>query len=177
MLCQECNKKEASLHFTKILNDEKTEVHLCDECAREKGEHIPGSNGFSIHQLLSGLLNIEQAFPNAQNVTIQRDQECGKCRTTYQQFVRTGRFGCTECYETFSVKLDPMLRRVHSGNITHVGKIPKRIGSGIHLNRKIEDSKLLLQQYILKEEFEEAAKLRDEIRSLEKRVQNTRGDD
>jgi protein arginine kinase activator len=177
MLCHECNEKEASLHFTKIFNEKKTEIYLCEHCAREKGEHIPGSNGFSIHQLLSGLLNFEQPFANSQNVAMQRDQECGKCRMTYHQFAKTGRFGCAECYETFTSKLDPMLRRVHSGNTTHIGKIPKRIGSGIQLNRKIEDSKQLLQQYILKEEFEEAAKLRDEIRSLEKKVEHSRGDD
>ncbi|WNF37050.1 UvrB/UvrC motif-containing protein [Bacillaceae bacterium IKA-2] len=176
MLCNECNKQEASLHFTKIVNGKKTEIHLCEHCAREKGEFIPGSNGFSIHQLLSGLLNFEQPFPNSQNVGLQRDLECGKCRMTYHQFAKTGRFGCAECYETFSTKLDPMLRRVHSGNTIHIGKIPKRIGSGIQLHRKIEDLKQQLQEHILKEEFEEAAKLRDEIRLLEKTVEQSRGD-
>ena len=42
MLCQECGKKPATLHFTKIVNGEKTEFHICESCASEKGERIPG---------------------------------------------------------------------------------------------------------------------------------------
>ncbi|QOY37498.1 UvrB/UvrC motif-containing protein [Anaerobacillus isosaccharinicus] len=178
MLCHECNKRDATLHFTKILNGNKTEIHLCDQCAREKGEYIPGSNGFSIHQLLSGLLNFEQALPNSPNRAPQQiEQTCEKCGMTLYQFARAGRFGCAQCYQTFSTKLDPMLRRVHSGNTTHVGKIPKRIGKDIQLHRKVEKLKQQLQQHISKEEFEEAAKLRDEIRSLENSTQQSRGDD
>jgi protein arginine kinase activator len=177
MLCHECNKRDATLHFTKILNGNKTEIHLCDQCAREKGEYIPGSNSFSIHQLLSGLLNFEQAMPNSSNrPPQQKELACDKCGMTIYQFARAGRFGCAQCYHTFSAKLDPMLRRVHSGNTTHIGKIPKRIGKDIHLHRQIEQLKQQLQQHIMKEEFEEAAKLRDEIRSLEKPSQQNRGD-
>lgn len=62
MLCQECNKRPATLHFTKIVNGEKTEFHICESCAREKGEMIPGTaGGFSIHNLLSGLLDFDPA--------------------------------------------------------------------------------------------------------------------
>ena len=60
MICQECGKRPATLHFTKIVNGDKNEFHICENCAREKGEMIPGtSNGFSIHNLLSGLLDFE----------------------------------------------------------------------------------------------------------------------
>ena len=65
MFCQECGKKPATLHFTKIVNGEKTEFHICEVCAREKGEIIPGTpNGFSIHNLLSGLLDFEPTAPS-----------------------------------------------------------------------------------------------------------------
>lgn len=178
MLCHECNEREATLHFTKILNGKKTEIHLCDHCAREKGEYLPGSNSFSIHHLLSGLLNFEQPIQNSPNRPTQVEhQQCKKCGMTYHQFARAGRFGCVECYETFSLKLDPMLRRVHSGNTIHSGKIPKRIGTDIHLKRQISELKQKLQQHISKEEFEEAAKIRDEIRSLEKQSETGRGED
>lgn len=176
MLCHECNEREATLHFTKIVNGKKTEIHLCDHCARDKGEYIPGTNGFSIHQLLSGLLNFEQPVPNSPSRTVQTEQQCEKCKMTYDQFARAGRFGCAECYETFSTKLDPMFRRVHSGNTSHIGKIPKRIGSGIKLNRQINQLKEELRQHISKEEFEEAANLRDQIRLLEKSAEQNRGD-
>lgn len=176
MLCQECNEREATLHFTKIVNGQKTETHLCDHCAREKGE-IPGTNGFSIHQLLSGFLNFDQPVTNSQSRTqAPQVQQCSKCQMTYQQFARTGRFGCAECYETFSDRLDPILKRVHSGNTSHTGKIPKRIGSGIQTHRQIQQLKQQLQEHVIKEEFEEAAKLRDQIRSLENKVKEEKGE-
>ena len=46
MICEECHEREASLHFTKIINGEKTEFHICEHCAKEKGEFLPGSNSF-----------------------------------------------------------------------------------------------------------------------------------
>lgn len=171
MLCQECNQRPATLHFTKIVNGKKHEFHICEYCAREKGEYIPGSNSFSIHQLLSGLLNFEQ--PITQGVREPQDERiCSKCEMTFEQFVRTGRFGCAHCYETFNDKIDPILKRVHSGNTQHTGKIPKRIGGSIHLRRKIFTLKEQLQRLIVREEFEEAAKVRDEIRMIEKYLES-----
>jgi protein arginine kinase activator len=168
LICQECNKRQASLHFAKIINGEKTEFHICEQCAKEKGEYFPGSNSFSIHQLLSGLLNFEQPL-KAGNEEIQvKKLECEKCRMTYEQFTQVGRFGCAHCYKSFESKLDPILKRVHSGNHTHSGKLPERIGGGIQIQRQIEALKQQLKSLIDQEEFEKAAELRDEIRSLEK---------
>lgn len=77
---------------------------------------------------------------------------------------------CQVCYETFKDQLNPILRRPHSGNASHSGKIPARIGGTIHLRRNIEDLKNLIKEMISKEEFERAAELRDEIRKLEKQL-------
>lgn len=171
MICQECNQRPATLHFTKIVNGKKNEFHICEFCAREKGESLPGSNSFSIHQLLSGLLNFEQPLsPDRQNN--REELVCQKCEMTFQQFVRTGRFGCAHCYEAFQSKIDPILKRVHSGNTQHAGKIPKRIGGSIHLRRKITTLKQELQNLVANEEFEEAARVRDEIRMIEKTLED-----
>lgn len=169
MLCQECEKKPATLHFTKIVNGEKTEFHICEACARERGEGIPGTaNGFSIHSLLSGLLDFEQA--NAMNgigAKAQQQLRCDNCGLTYTQFSKMGRFGCSNCYVQFGNKLDPILKRVH-GNTTHVGKIPKRAGEQIQARREIEALRRDLQTRIEQEDFEDAAQIRDRIRELER---------
>lgn len=169
MLCQECGKRPATLHFTKIVNGEKTEFHFCEPCAREKGELIPGTaNGFSIHNLLSGLLELDpsgktQAGKPAAQV------RCDYCGLTYSQFSKLGRFGCSECYKNFADRLGPLFKRVH-GNTVHVGKVPKRAGQQFQMRRKVEQLKRELQFKIEREEFEAAAKLRDEIRELEKKA-------
>lgn len=172
MVCQECGNKPATLHFTKIINGEKTEYHFCESCAREKGEMIPGtSGGFSIHNLLSGLLDFEPT--NNGNSTIGQKApqalHCDHCGLTYSQFSKIGRFGCSECYKHFSGRLDPLFRRVH-GTTEHAGKIPKRRGGQIHYKREVEQLKRDLHVLIENEEFEQAAKLRDQIRELEKKL-------
>ncbi|GIO69531.1 UvrB/UvrC motif-containing protein [Paenibacillus sp. FSL M7-1455] len=171
MLCQECGKRPATLHFTKIVNGEKNEFHICETCARERGEMLPGtSGGFSIHSLLSGLLDFETAGKGmASSVKTPQSLRCEECGMTYTQFSKIGRFGCSSCYKYFGDRLDPLFKRVH-GNTVHVGKVPKRSGSRIQLKRQIDDLKLELQRRIQQEEFEEAAQLRDRIRTLEKEM-------
>lgn len=168
MLCQECEKRPSTLHFTKIVNGEKTEFHICEACAREKGEMIPGTpNGFSIHNLLSGLLDFD---PITKGLGVKTPAlRCEQCGLTYTQFSKLGRFGCSSCYTHFSERLDPLIKRVH-GNIGHVGKVPKRSGGLIKYKREIELLKKELLQRIENEEFENAATVRDQIRELEKKL-------
>ncbi|WP_419882642.1 UvrB/UvrC motif-containing protein [Peribacillus sp. B-H-3] len=182
MNCQECNQRPATLHFTKIINGEKTEVHLCEVCAQEKGDmFMPnGAQGFSFNHLLAGLLNnIEPGFQQTKASSFPKREElrCSRCNLSFQQFVHVGKFGCAECYQSFNEQLNPIFKRVHSGNTAHIGKIPKRIGGTIHLRKQITDLKDVLKQHIDQEEFEEAAEVRDKIRSLEKRHEEQEGVD
>lgn len=174
MTCQECNQRPATLHFTKIINGEKTEVHFCEKCAQEKGEMFmfTGGSGFTFNNLLAGLLNIDSTFQQPSQSAFRQEEvlQCEGCSMTFPQFVKLGRFGCAQCYDTFKDQLKPVLRRLHSGNWVHNGKIPKRIGGGIHLRKKIEELKSELRDSISNEEFEKAAEIRDEIRSLEKEL-------
>lgn len=161
----------ATLHFTKIVNGEKTEFHFCEQCAREKGDAIPGANnGFSIHNLLSGLLDFDtNTGPSVLGKKPVQAVQCEKCGMTYSQFRKIGRFGCEQCYDKFSDRLEPLFRRIH-GTTVHVGKIPKRSGGRMHDKRELERMKKELKTLIEQEEFEQAAKLRDQIREMEKKV-------
>ena len=170
MLCQDCGKRPATLHFTKIVNGEKTEFHICEACARERGEMIPGApNGFSIHNLLSGLLDFEPMSAGGMREHKPPHSRCETCGMTYAQFSKIGRFGCSDCYRYFSAKLDPLFKRVH-GNTVHVGKVPQRAGSLIRSKREIDRLKRDLQERIAREDFESAARIRDRIRELERRL-------
>ena len=149
LICDECKNRLATLHFTKIINGEKTEVHLCEHCAQEKGNvfmfnHSPG---LSINHLLAGLFNLD---PNIEHTTSNHFNpsdivQCEVCGMTMNQFLKIGRFGCANCYEAFKDQLTPVLRRLHGGNWKHNGKIPQRSGSALNLRKKIEILKETLQ--------------------------------
>lgn len=174
MICQECNQRPATLHFTKIVNAEKAEYHLCEKCAQEKGDMfmLSGAAGFSINNLLAGLLNMDPTVQKKEQDTFQKENvlQCNQCSMTFQQFIKIGRFGCAHCYKAFEEQLKPILRRLHSGNSSHNGKIPARIGGSLHLKKNIEELKYQLKESISKEEFEKAAEIRDEIRFLENQL-------
>lgn len=171
MQCQECGKRPATLHFTKIVNGEKNELHICETCAREKGEMIPGTQGgFSIHNLISGLLDFDSSGM-AGGTKAPQQPRCETCGMTFGQFGKIGRFGCSDCYKQFAARLDPLLKRVH-GNTVHVGKLPKRAGGRVLAKREIDRLKAEMQGHIGREDFESAAKLRDRIREWEKNMTN-----
>jgi len=179
MICQECNERPATLHFTNFSNGEKTELHLCERCAQEQGEMFLMNQGagFSINHFLQGLLNMDSPFQTKTKDPFQQQEEvlqCEKCSMTFPQFLKVGRFGCSHCYDTFREHLIPVTRRLHSGNTTHHGKIPKRVGGTIQLQRNIATLKQTLSDLIAKEEFEKAVDVRDEIRALEKQLAEER---
>ncbi|GGJ93357.1 protein-arginine kinase activator protein [Lentibacillus kapialis] len=174
MECQECHERPATLHFTQVINGEKAEVYVCEVCAKEKEYMNYPEEGYSLHHLLSGLLH--STFENPKSTTGQQVKEvqCPKCEMTLSEFKRVGKFGCPACYETFADNLDPIFRRVHSGNTKHYGKIPARIGGDMRVKKQVDAYKEELQRLIKNEAFEEAATVRDKIKELEKQ---TRGDD
>ncbi len=166
MLCQRCEEREASVHLTKIVNGEKTELFLCEKCAKETGQiPLTGNNPFSFQNLLAGILNPDIGSIN----NIQSEQDCTECGMSYKEFTQQGLFGCAECYETFSNRLDPLLKRIHGSN-KHNGKVPKRRGATLRVKRDLEDLRRKLQLAVEKEEFEQAAELRDKIHELEDKL-------
>jgi protein arginine kinase activator len=173
LLCQECEKRTATVHLTKIINGEKEVFHLCEQCAGEKGDFgFTAPTPFSIQNLLTGLLSMEPAL--GQTPGFQVKVQCENCGLTYAQFGQIGRFGCSSCYSTFKDRLLPVFRRIH-GSAQHVGKVPHRTGGIIKVRRDIDVLRRDLQACITREEFEEAARIRDEIRKLETSLDNEGG--
>ena len=165
MLCQVCQKNPATVHLTQIINYEQSVQHLCEQCAREKGEfNIGSSPPFSIQNLLTGLMNMEA--PLTEQLVYQDKVQCESCGLTYAQFGQIGRFGCSSCYSVFGERLLPLMRRIH-GSTQHVGKVPVRAGGAVRLRRNIDELRRQLKELVGREEFEEAAVIRDQIRSLE----------
>lgn len=163
MLCQNCNKREANVHFTQIINNNKVEMYLCEECAREKGQVSFGSP-ISVSDFFSGLLGF--AGPSAYITPVVQQAVCNKCGMTYEEFQKSGKLGCDNCYEIFADRLQPLIKRLH-GNVEHSGKCPLKECNNIKASKEIEDLRRLLDEAVKNEEYEKAAQLRDKIKALE----------
>ncbi len=153
MLCEKCGMNLADLHLTHNINGKKTEMHVCHSCAAQMG-YLGVDNIFSTD------------FFNLLTPNLAGHARCPGCGETYEEYKATKRIGCKECYTHFASFLEPVLKRVH-GKALHTGKLPKKASFKLHQKREIERLRLRLQEAIANEEFEKAAKLRDEIREID----------
>ncbi len=159
MLCDICHKNIATVHLTEITGNRIVELHLCQECANLKTEELKAQ--LDLSELLGGLVEKKE-------IKEKPSISCPKCALTLDEFKKKGRLGCSKCYETFRESLFPLLRKIH-GSTHHVGKFPKEVESDILVERKIRELKHRLTRAIKLEEYEEAAKIRDRIKELERR--------
>jgi len=162
MLCDICGKNPATVHLTEIIDDQMNELHLCEECAREKSAAM--EQQFGLSDLLAGMAEVGK--PSAKELETPT-VKCPTCGLSYADFKKIGRLGCGECYTVFRKYLAPLLKRIH-GSTQHSGKSPLNIAvNGTKKKVDIQELRLRLQKAIEGEEFEEAARLRDQIKELE----------
>lgn len=172
MYCEDCNKNPANIYLTKVVNGQKKEKYICEECAKKYQEQygLVFKPQLSISNLLGSLF--ENEYVPKINSGLKNELRCEKCGMDHHKFAKEGRLGCSECFNYFGMQLEPLLKRIH-GTTQHAGKIPKRAGGGIILKNELTDLRQKLQDAINKEEFEEAAKYRDKIKELESKDKTT----
>jgi protein arginine kinase activator len=171
MQCEVCGKAAATLHFTEIVNNKMTELHLCTRCADQKGLHggVGNKGKFAIADFMAEMVD---EVSTAEEDKIGHVQ-CSRCGMFYSSFRETGHLGCAECYTAFRQSLRPLLRRIH-GEPRHVGKAPKRDGEGHERRREVQRLHEELERALGRDDYETAATIRDSIRSLE-RAQSSGG--
>ncbi len=164
MLCQQCHKRDASVHFTQIINGNKAVMYLCSQCAEKKGQFAI-SPQLNLGDFLWGFPGLGQSEGFAK---VKKPGEvcCDVCGMSIEDFRKTGKLGCANCYKVFIDSLNPILRRLH-GSVQHTGKVPKKAADCIKEMNELESLKVQLTEAIGKEEYEKAAELRDRIRDLE----------
>jgi protein arginine kinase activator len=159
MQCQLCNNP-ATVHLTEIIEGEKIERHLCDQCARKEGITIKAQ--IPIGELLNSLANAQQ------DVKEHRNMACPQCQMNWVDFRKGGLLGCPNDYLAFGDPLASLIRRAQNGARKHVGKVPRNAGGlDTPINPRVTLMRLQqdLQKAVENEDYETAARLRDQIRN------------
>ncbi|WP_373166704.1 UvrB/UvrC motif-containing protein [Agathobaculum sp. Marseille-P7918] len=174
MKCEKCGKNEATMYYKETVNGVTREMHLCEDCAKK--ENIGGAfeNAFAsmnhfwsdpFHSFLGGsfgsLWNDMLGAPTA--TLLGTERKCPTCGMTESELRRTGRVGCPDCYNTFSDILNPYVEKIH-GATQHIGAAPAAEQPKAD---PIETLRAQLKTAVENEEYEQAARLRDEIRRME----------
>jgi len=164
-VCDLCGENPAVVHLTQVVDNQTTTSHLCERCATEKGLYTPSPPPNL--PLADFLAKMGGAAPKEGEGDPDSDLSCPFCGLTASAFKELGRLGCPQCYSTFGTSLRGLLRRIHGGT-QHVGKVylpPDP--STTEVEKRLEGLRKRLQRAIDAEDFERAAELRDEIRTLE----------
>jgi len=172
MLCSSCSTKDATVHWTQVVGSKIHKVDLCEECAKTKGLDDPA--GKALAGMLMGIGDEEVDEPALEEVSSE-EAICPCCGFTQADFKKNLRFGCSECYDTFAGQLRGMLKTMHRGE-QHVGKIPKAFAIQQNVANQLSELEARLEEAIKGEEFEEAARVRDEIRELRAQAQLEAGE-
>ena len=163
MLCEECGKNQATVSITVTTGNGVTTRRLCPECTKKMEFSLVKGD---IQSFLSSIMSVlgkdkekkEEAYEGL---------VCSSCGLSYADFEHTGRLGCAQCYRDFSVQLKPMLQKIH-GRTQHAGRSPAAFEPDPQdeLNAKLQELKQKMDEAVASENFEDAARYRDEIRSL-----------
>ena len=177
MLCEQCKKREATVRFLEVVNGVTTEHNLCSVCASQLDMGSFSSvleKEISLASLLSGLLGIQDIEKNNGKYA---EVVCPNCGTTYEAFAETSRFGCRDCYSVFGPLLGDNIRHLQ-GSERHVGKRPDYVIKEavepaeepqmpkFSTEEQIRLLQARIKDAIRREDYEEAAVIRDEIRGL-----------
>lgn len=182
MKCQNCGENEANFRYTEIINGVKKEIALCDECRKKLGiQGLDFNIPINFSSFLGDFLNEyddSEVFPM---LTKPKQLKCDNCGMTYDEFIKTGKFGCDNCYNVFDSKIEPILKRIHgeSKYLGRKGKVSKKITNKSKSEEVVGDTNIISQQtdilelkkelkkLIKEEKYEEAAIVRDKIKKLE----------
>ncbi len=144
MLCQNCHQRKANTFISRTVGGHTTELHLCAQCAKELAFDKVSLLGF----------DLPKARPTR--------RACPTCGATMDTISATGMLGCPACYTFFEKELTPAITRSH-GTAIHTDVTPEP-------PKKSEREQLEeeMRAAIAKEDFEQAAALRDRIKALKK---------
>ena len=170
MKCENCKKNDATIHFTQVKEGKVVSYNLCQECAEKFGmkgakfdsKQQPAFTPDDKSEVLSELLQSKSPDDN---------EKCSVCQSTLDDIKTSGRMGCGQCYFTFENQIDVLLRRIQASSF-HVGKRTSKLDDQLYSDQvAIRKLKKELTDAVKKENYEKAARLRDEIISIEKRLE------
>ncbi|MGH7202373.1 MAG: UvrB/UvrC motif-containing protein [Planctomycetaceae bacterium] len=163
--CSRCSKA-ATLHITDIREGTVHALHLCESCAQEYLSHPPG---------LEPVDEPEELAQKLAELTSDDDLDemdklvCPNCGITFREFRNQGRLGCPHDYIAFEKELTPLLENIHN-EAQHTGKFPKRAPHASRQQYRLIKLRSELRTAVDDENYEEAARLRDQIQTLEREL-------
>ncbi len=185
MLCQICQQNEATMKITKIVGGVATEYNICESCAPQVSDHYAKImkkkevDKKTVENLLKDLLQQGSAATKP-DPDVEADlPTCPECGLNYLKYRQSFMLGCPNCYEAFGENLRSDIRKIH-GASQHIGEAPMPVAAAPDEapdnQLRLHQLERELQECVEKENFDQAAELRDQINELKKTIESERED-
>lgn len=163
MLCQKCHKNSATVRYAEVVDGKVADLHLCADCLNKHQDQA--DKGFELSgppapPVAGGSRIVLEPDPTSEY------QTCAVCETSLATVLKSGKVGCVDCYESFGPRLTTVLEGLH-GSAVHRGKQPRVDDARERVRANLQTKRALLRSALNAENYEEAATLRDDIRTLE----------
>jgi protein arginine kinase activator len=156
--CERCSSP-ATVHITEILQEGKFEEHhVCEPC-------YPKYLQETQHKGIGAKATATESSGDFED-SMFGQQACPRCGIKFVDFRNSHRLGCPQDYEVFRNELTPLLENIH-GEPRHCGKTPRRYPQTKKAEAELVLLRSRLKRAVDREDYEEAAKLRDQIKTLE----------
>jgi protein arginine kinase activator len=165
--CSQCSKP-STLHITEIQDGVVKELHLCESCAQE---HLSNPNSGDASDTSQAAFAKQGESDADEDLDRLNQLECPSCGISFREFRSQGRLGCAHDYIAFAEDLMPLLENIH-GETQHTGKYPKRAPDASRRQYELIKLRNELRTAVESEEYETAAKLRDQIDALEAKLES-----
>ncbi len=154
------------MFLTQIVNAEVTELCLCEACAKERGLFDPQALTFAekffpeelkerVDRIVRELSGQAPGQAPARQLPADLITQCPACGFTLEDYRRTSRLGCPDCYSFFA--------REFASLSTAQADAPGDDNDAPPSREKLERQ---LREAIEREDYESAARLRDELKAL-----------
>ncbi len=155
------------MFLTQIINAQTTELILCEECARSRGLYDPQALCYAeqffpealrerVDRIVRELSDKAAGLPGTHSRTADLISRCPVCGFSLEDYRRTSRLGCPDCYSVFA--------REFAVNISAAADSPDKQATEPPLREQLERK---LREAVAREDYESAARLRDELKAIQ----------
>ncbi len=165
--CDKCGKPATNLTWIEI-NGERTEQHLCADCAaKEKG----------LDELIEPMIGEFFDFPVmfARKKPSKRVATCPVCGFTSKDFLETGRLNCPECYKYLGAFIEPSLKNFYEEKPAPIEKVKLKRAPTLPKASEVDSLRERLRCAVNEERYEDAAALKRQIDNIEGKNKGEKG--
>jgi protein arginine kinase activator len=152
MRCDGCGNDSAVIQVQEVVDGKQSTIRLCAACAAMQRFKLSSVTGGAMEKLMESVAELASHLGGAD---AESPHFCSECGIDSQTIRKSGLVGCPHCYDEFRDLLNEL----------HPGALPSQTAPAPPDPPRAPSLDELLAQAVAEERYEDAARIRDRIRT------------